>query len=119
METPIACNSGGATALPGVDIANLEMKIATVILLRWEYHKYNFKLSVGSIMNSAQIRQAFLDCFVKQGHTAATSSSLIPAGDPTLLFTNAGMNQFKDCFLGNEKRSYSRHLNSKMCTSRW
>lgn len=66
-------------------------------------------------MNSAQIRQAFLDYFVKQGHTAVSSSSLIPAEDPTLLFTNAGMNQFKDCFLGKEKRSYVRATSVQKC----
>lgn len=66
-------------------------------------------------MNSAQIRQAFLDYFKKQGHTAVTSSSLIPAEDPTLLFTNAGMNQFKDCFLGKEKRSYVRATTIQKC----
>lgn len=66
-------------------------------------------------MNSAQIRQLFLDFFVKQGHTAVSSSSLIPAEDPTLLFTNAGMNQFKDCFLGKEKRSYVRAASVQKC----
>lgn len=66
-------------------------------------------------MNSAQIRQVFLDYFVKQGHTAVSSSSLIPAEDPTLLFTNAGMNQFKDCFLGKEKRSYVRATSVQKC----
>lgn len=66
-------------------------------------------------MNSAQIRQAFLDYFAKQQHAVVASSSLIPAEDPTLLFTNAGMNQFKDCFLGKEKRSYTRATSVQKC----
>ncbi|MFH1831310.1 MAG: alanine--tRNA ligase, partial [bacterium] len=66
-------------------------------------------------MNSFQIRQKFLDYFKKHGHTMVSSSSLIPAEDPTLLFTNAGMNQFKDCFLGKEKRSYVRATTSQKC----
>ena len=66
-------------------------------------------------MNSAQIRQAFLDYFEKQQSAVVSSSSLIPAEDPTLLFTNAGMNQFKDCFLGKEKRSYNRATSIQKC----
>ena len=62
-----------------------------------------------------QIRQSFLDFFVKNGHTAVRSSSLVPANDPTLLFTNAGMNQFKDVFLGEEKREYTRATTSQKC----
>jgi alanyl-tRNA synthetase len=54
-------------------------------------------------MNSNKIRELFLSFFEKNGHAVVPSSSLIPANDPTLLFTNAGMNQFKDLFLGNEK----------------
>ncbi|MBM3887275.1 alanine--tRNA ligase, partial [Candidatus Dependentiae bacterium] len=66
-------------------------------------------------MNSAQIRQTFLDYFEKQASKIVSSSSLIPAEDPTLLFTNAGMNQFKDCFLGKEKRSYVRAATIQKC----
>ncbi len=61
------------------------------------------------------IRQAFIDFFVSKGHTHVASSSLVPGDDPTLLFTNAGMNQFKDCFLGKEKRSYVRAVTSQRC----
>jgi alanyl-tRNA synthetase len=61
------------------------------------------------------IRQAFVDFFVSKGHTHIASSSLVPHEDPTLLFTNAGMNQFKDCFLGKEKRSYVRAVTSQRC----
>lgn len=66
-------------------------------------------------MNSQQIRQTFLDYFQKQGHTSVKSSSLIPENDPTLLFANAGMNQFKNCFLGLEKRDYVRAASSQKC----
>jgi alanyl-tRNA synthetase len=59
-------------------------------------------------MKGAEIRQKFLDYFEKNGHKVVHSSPLLPANDPTLLFTNAGMNQFKDVFLGNEKRDYKR-----------
>ena len=66
-------------------------------------------------MNTANIRQAFLSYFESKGHTIVQSSSLIPAGDPTLLFTNAGMVQFKDCFLGTEKRLYTRATTCQKC----
>ena len=66
-------------------------------------------------MTSAEIRQAFLDYFNKQGHEIVASSSLIPANDPTLMFTNAGMVQFKDVFLGSDKRNYSRATSSQRC----
>ena len=59
-------------------------------------------------MKSAEIREAFLRFFEEQGHTRVASSSLIPANDPTLLFTNAGMNQFKDHFLGKIKLEFTR-----------
>ncbi|AVF56350.1 alanine--tRNA ligase [Pseudomonas fulva] len=66
-------------------------------------------------MKSAEIREAFLRFYEEQGHTRVASSSLIPNNDPTLLFTNAGMNQFKDCFLGAEKRAYTRAVSSQKC----
>jgi len=66
-------------------------------------------------MSSAQIRQAFLDYFNGQGHEVLPSSSLVPGNDPTLLFTNAGMVQFKDVFLGSDKRPYSRATTSQRC----
>ena len=64
---------------------------------------------------TAQIRQSFLDYFAKHGHQTVASSSLVPADDPTLLFTNAGMNQFKDVFLGTEQRNYQRAVSSQRC----
>ncbi len=64
---------------------------------------------------SADIRQAFIDFFISKQHTAVPSSSLIPHNDPTLLFTNAGMNQFKETFLGIEPRDYSRAVTSQKC----
>jgi alanyl-tRNA synthetase len=66
-------------------------------------------------MKTAAVRQAFLDYFKKQGHEIVPTSSLVPADDPTLLFTNAGMNQFKDVFLGREQRNYSRATSSQRC----
>lgn len=66
-------------------------------------------------MKSAEIREAYLRFFEGKGHTRVSSSSLVPQNDPTLLFTNAGMNQFKDCFLGGEKRAYSRATTSQKC----
>src|SRR5574341_983655 len=63
----------------------------------------------------AEIREMFLRYFEQQGHTRVHSSSLVPADDPTLLFTNAGMNQFKDVFLGMEKRDYARATTSQKC----
>ncbi|RTL58056.1 MAG: alanine--tRNA ligase [Rhodocyclaceae bacterium] len=66
-------------------------------------------------MKSAEIRQKFLDFFASKGHQIVASSSLVPHDDPTLLFTNAGMNQFKDVFLGFDKRSYTRATTSQKC----
>jgi alanyl-tRNA synthetase len=66
-------------------------------------------------MTGSDVRQKFLDYFAARGHRVVRSSSLVPANDPTLLFTNAGMNQFKDVFLGQEKRDYSRATTSQKC----
>ena len=66
-------------------------------------------------MKTAVIREKFLDFFARNGHQKVASSSLVPADDPTLLFTNAGMNQFKDVFLGIDKRNYSRATSSQRC----
>src|SRR5580704_17205840 len=66
-------------------------------------------------MNSNEIRARFLKFFEDRGHTVVKSSSLIPAEDPTLLFANAGMNQFKDVFLGREQRSYTKAASSQKC----
>jgi alanyl-tRNA synthetase len=67
------------------------------------------------MLTGAQIREMFLKYFEQHGHRRVHSSSLVPANDPTLLFTNAGMNQFKDVFLGLEKRDYSRATTSQKC----
>src|SRR5215467_11071393 len=72
--------------------------------------RMKFPMLIGS-----EIRRKFLDSFVQKGHREVHSSSLVPHNDPTLLFTNAGMNQFKDAFLGLEKREYSRATTSQKC----
>src|SRR3989454_6045162 len=66
-------------------------------------------------MTGHQVRQKFLDYFSARDHRIVRSSSLVPANDPTLLFTNAGMNQFKDVFLGLEKRDYTRAVSPQKC----
>lgn len=66
-------------------------------------------------LTGAQIRKSFIDFFLQRGHTNVASSSLVPGGDQTLLFTNAGMVQFKDVFLGTDHRPYSRAVNSQKC----
>jgi alanyl-tRNA synthetase len=68
-----------------------------------------------AVMKASQVRQTFLDFFAKRGHQIVASSSLVPANDPTLLFTNAGMNQFKDVFTGAEARPYKRATSSQKC----
>ncbi len=67
------------------------------------------------MLTGSQIRRKFLDFFIEKGHREVHSSSLVPANDPTLLFTNAGMNQFKDVFLGLEKRDYNKATTSQKC----
>ena len=76
---------------------------------------YKLEALVSTIMNTAEIRNRFLEFFERNGHERVDSSSLVPADDPTLLFTNAGMNQFKDVFLGKEKRPYHRATTSQKC----
>src|ERR1700744_1635374 len=66
-------------------------------------------------MKAAEVRRAFLEFWQGKGHTVVASSSLVPANDPTLLFTNAGMVQFKDVFTGRETRSYKRAASSQKC----
>jgi alanyl-tRNA synthetase len=70
---------------------------------------------VSETMTSAEIRRAFLNYFEERGHRVVRSSSLVPKNDPTLLFTNAGMNQFKGVFLGEETRDYTRAVSSQKC----
>ncbi len=70
---------------------------------------------MGKTLTGAEIRQSFIDFFVERGHTFVQSSSLVPGGDQTLLFTNAGMVQFKDVFLGTDHRPYTRAVNSQKC----
>jgi alanyl-tRNA synthetase len=72
-------------------------------------------LKASSVSSAADLRRAFLEFFRERGHTVVPSSSLVPANDPTLLFTNAGMVQFKDVFLGKEKRGYVRAASSQRC----
>src|SRR3954453_20208255 len=74
-----------------------------------------FERKYTSSMNSNDIRRRFLQFFADRGHSIVKSSSLIPAQDPTLLFVNAGMNQFKDVFLGREQRSYNTATSSQKC----
>ncbi len=68
-----------------------------------------------NLLTGAEIRQSFIDFFKTKGHTFVRSASLVPGGDQTLLFTNAGMVQFKDVFLGTDKRPYTRAVNSQKC----
>src|SRR3954447_3529204 len=67
------------------------------------------------MLTSREIRSRFVEFFQQEGHTPVPSSSLVPTNDPTLLFTTAGMVQFKDVFLGNETRSYKRATTSQKC----
>src|SRR5271165_4045146 len=66
-------------------------------------------------LSGSEVRRMFLDYFVSKGHKEVHSSSLVPANDPTLLFTNAGMVQFKDVFLGKERRDYARAATAQRC----
>jgi alanyl-tRNA synthetase len=68
-----------------------------------------------SVISVADIRKTFLDFFESKGHTVVASSPLVPGNDPTLMFTNSGMVQFKDVFLGSDKRSYVRAASVQAC----
>ncbi|MCB1587687.1 MAG: alanine--tRNA ligase, partial [Xanthomonadales bacterium] len=72
-------------------------------------------MSAATQLSSNQIRKAFLDYFAGKGHRVVASSPLVPGNDPTLLFTNSGMVQFKDTFLGAEQRDYSRAATAQRC----
>src|SRR5262245_19174376 len=74
-----------------------------------------FPMTTPKRLSSAALRSLFLQVFREHGHQVLPSSSLVPGNDPTLLFTNAGMVQFKDVFLGKEKRSYNRAASSQRC----
>ena len=87
----------------------------SVPCLLWIMGPASFRLELNFMLTGSQIRRKFLDFFVEEGHKEVHSSSLVPANDPTLLFTNAGMNQFKDVFLGLEKRDYNRATSSQKC----
>ncbi len=91
-------------------ISRLEGRVLNFSLAE-KGHKRKFNFS----MNGNEIRETFLKYFEEHGHTRVRSSPLLPANDPTLLFTNAGMNQFKDVFLGLEKREYVRACSSQKC----
>ena len=85
---------------------------------RWKHEEWSFSINrngVLQLMKSSDIRKTFLEYFRSKGHEVVRSSSLIPGNDPTLLFTNAGMVQFKGVFLGDEKRPYSRAATSQKC----
>src|SRR5437879_4417203 len=75
----------------------------------------NAHCRISAMPSGSEIRETFLRFFEKKGHRRVHSSSLVPANDPTLLFTNAGMNQFKDVFLGLEKRDYNKACSSQKC----
>ncbi len=72
-------------------------------------------MSTASFTKAADVRRAFLEFFRERGHTIVPSSPLVPGNDPTLLFTNAGMVQFKDVFLGKDRRDYVRATSSQRC----
>src|SRR6185295_7186654 len=80
-----------------------------------DMRRTQFERNWNRSMDSNQVRRRFLKFFEDKGHTVVKSSSLIPAEDPTLLFINAGMNQFKDVFLGREQRAYKRATTAQKC----
>ncbi len=85
-----------------------------IIRTLWNIRMFAF-FKIGEEMNSSEIRMKFLDYFASKEHTIVPSSPLVPGNDPTLLFTNSGMVQFKDCFLGHDKRPYVRATSSQRC----
>ncbi|RFC37366.1 MAG: alanyl-tRNA synthetase [Candidatus Nitrotoga sp. LAW] len=85
-----------------------------IIRILWNIKIIVF-FKIGEQMNSSEIRLKFLNYFATKEHTIVSSSSLVPGNDPTLLFTNSGMVQFKDCFLGHDKRPYVRATSSQRC----
>jgi len=92
------------------------LPVSSVVLALGEARPLRrYRLELGFMLTGSEIRRKFLDFFVHKGHKEVHSSSLVPANDPTLLFTNAGMNQFKDVFLGLEKRDYSLATTSQKC----
>ena len=110
------------SASPAFELStlNFELALSSIPIATASHGRYTRRFPIASQetvfpMNSAELRQAFLDYFASQGHTKVPSSSLVPHDDPTLLFTNAGMNQFKDVFLGRESRDYTRATSSQRC----
>ena len=79
------------------------------------HENYNFRMTTPQKLSVADIRKTFLDFFASKGHTVVASSPLVPGNDPTLMFTNSGMVQFKDVFLGTDKRSYVRAASVQAC----
>ena len=95
-------------------------KLAISDRIHYNWHHLGFENIIKgafmqNVLSGAEIRQAFIDFFTQKGHTFVQSSSLVPGGDQTLLFTNAGMVQFKDVFLGTDQRPYTRAVNSQKC----
>src|SRR5258708_35542885 len=101
---------------PGQDLGNLIPRFAATRSLPLPVLTPSYAHGkLQPIMTGNEIREKFLQFFERHGHTRVRSSPLLPANDPTLLFTNAGMNQFKDVFLGIEKREYLRACSSQKC----
>ena len=95
--------------------ANVAFAFAHPVAALWlKSLSLSFRIKL-PMLTGSEIRRKFLDFFIQKGHREVHSSSLVPANDPTLLFTNAGMNQFKDVFLGLEKRDYTRATTSQKC----
>ena len=91
------------------------MNIGAIVRRPFTDARIGMEINIHPMLTGSEIRRKFLDFFVQKGHREVHSSSLVPQNDPTLLFTNAGMNQFKDIFLGLEKRDYNRATTSQKC----